>query len=103
MKVYRIIPLVALILFSASAELCAQTLVKIGYSGGGVAKSLHKLSEKAGVWKKRGLDVRPIYFTSGATMAQAMLGGDIDIADSDAPAMLDRKSVVEGKRGDLGG
>ena len=66
----------------------AQTVVRIGYSGGGTAKSLHKTIERAGLWKKRGLDVRLIYFTSGATMAQAMVGGDIDIADSDVPAML---------------
>ena len=58
----------------------AQTMVRIGYSGGGTAKNLHKTIEKAGLWKKRGLDVRLIYFTSGATMAQAMVGGDIDIA-----------------------
>jgi ABC-type nitrate/sulfonate/bicarbonate transport system substrate-binding protein len=66
----------------------AQTVVRIGYSGGGTAKNLHKTIEKTGLWKKRGLDVRLIYFTSGATMAQAMVGGDIDIADSDVPAML---------------
>src|SRR5262249_56155025 len=77
----------------------AQTVVRIGYSGGGVAKGLHKVIEKAGLWKKRGLDVRPIYFTSGATMAQAMVGGDIDIADSDVPAMLNAVSagILDGK------
>ena len=66
----------------------AQTVVRIGYSGGGTAKNLHKTIEKAGLWKKRGIEARLIYFTSGATMAQAMVGGDIDIADSDVPAML---------------
>src|SRR6266446_7475018 len=77
----------------------AQTVVRIGYSGGGTAKNLHKVIEKAGLWKKRGLDIRLIYFTSGATMAQAMLGGDIDIADSDVPAMLNAVSagVLDGK------
>jgi ABC-type nitrate/sulfonate/bicarbonate transport system substrate-binding protein len=46
----------------------AQTVVvRIGYSGGGTAKNLHKTIEKAGLWKKRSLDVRLIYFTSGAT------------------------------------
>ena len=77
----------------------AQTVVRIGYSGGGTAKNLHKTIEKAGLWKKRGLDVRLIYFTSGATMAQAMVGGDIDIADSDVPAMLNAVTagVLDGK------
>ena len=82
------------IFFSLIAAIClatgaaAQQTVRVGYSGTGVAKNLHKTVERAGLWKKRGLDVRLIYFTSGATMAQAMVGGDIDLADSDVPAML---------------
>ena len=80
-------------------DIAAQSVVRVGYSGAGVAKSLHKTIERAGLWKKRGLDVRLIYFTSGATMAQAMIGGDIDIADSDVPAMLNAVSVgiLDGK------
>ena len=81
---------VALLLASPSS---AQQLVRVGYSGTGVAKNLHKTIERAGLWKKRGLDVRLIYFTSGATMAQAMVGGDLDLADSDVPAMLNAVSV----------
>ncbi|MBM4260885.1 MAG: ABC transporter substrate-binding protein [Deltaproteobacteria bacterium] len=74
-------------------------LVRVGYSGTGVAKNLHKTIERAGLWKKRGLDVRLIYFTSGATMAQAMVGGDLDLADSDVPAMLNAVSAgaLDGK------
>jgi ABC-type nitrate/sulfonate/bicarbonate transport system substrate-binding protein len=77
----------------------AQQLVRVGYSGTGVAKNLHKTIERAGLWKKRALDVRLIYFTSGATMAQAMVGGDLDIADSDVPAMLNAVSAgaLDGK------
>ena len=77
----------------------AQQLIRVGYSGTGVAKNLHKIIERAGLWKKRGLDVRLIYFTSGATMAQAMVGGDLDLADSDVPAMLNAVSVgaLDGK------
>lgn len=77
----------------------AQQIVRVGYSGGGVAKNLHKTIERAGLWKKRGLDTRLIYFTSGATMAQAMVGGDLDLADSDVPAMVNAVSagVLDGK------
>jgi NitT/TauT family transport system substrate-binding protein len=77
----------------------AQQLVRVGYSGTGVAKNLHKTIERAGLWKKRALDIRLIYFTSGATMAQAMVGNDLDIADSDVPAMLNAVSsgVLDGK------
>ena len=87
---------VALLLASPTP---AQQLVRVGYSGTGVAKNLHKIIERAGLWKKRGLDVRLIYFTSGATMAQAMVGGDLDVADSDVPAMLNAVSVgaLDGK------
>jgi NitT/TauT family transport system substrate-binding protein len=77
----------------------AQQLIRVGYSGTGVAKNLHKTIDRAGIWKKRGLDVRFIYFTSGATMAQAMVGGDLEIADSDVPAMLNAVSagILDGK------
>lgn len=80
-------------------SVAGQQLVRVGYSGTGVAKNLHKIIERSGLWKNRGLDVRLIYFTSGATMAQAMIGGDIDIADSDVPAMLNAVSVgiLDGK------
>ena len=97
---------VRLILFSALltclfaiANASAQQLVRVGYSGTGVARSLHKTIEQAGLWKKRGLDIRLIYFTSGATMAQAMVGGDLDLADSDVPAMLNAVStgILDGK------
>jgi ABC-type nitrate/sulfonate/bicarbonate transport system substrate-binding protein len=54
-------------------DVAAQPLIRVGYSGTGVAKNLHKTIERSGLWKKRGLDVRLIYFTSGATMAQAMV------------------------------
>ena len=83
----------------AASSAPAQQLVRVGYSGIGVAKNLHKTIERAGLWKKRGMDVRLIYFTSGATMAQAMVSGDLDIADSDVPAMLNAISAgaLDGK------
>jgi NitT/TauT family transport system substrate-binding protein len=81
------------------SNVSAQQLVRVGYSGTGVAKNLHKTIERAGLWKKRGLEVRLIYFTSGATMAHAMVGGDLEIADSDVPAMLNAVSAgaLDGK------
>ncbi len=91
------IVIVSVILTALNAS--AQQLVRVGYSGTGVAKNLHKIIERAGLWKKRGIDIRLIYFTSGATMAQAMLGGDLEIADSDVPAMLNAVSsgMLDGK------
>jgi NitT/TauT family transport system substrate-binding protein len=91
--------LILLAIVTAGSDAAAQQLVRVGYSGTGVAKNLHKIIERAGLWKKRGLEIRLIYFTSGATMAQAMIGGDLDIADSDVPAMLNAISsgVLDGK------
>jgi NitT/TauT family transport system substrate-binding protein len=89
--------IIALLFLNSNSA--AQQLVRVGYSGTGVAKNLHKTIERASLRKKRGLDVRLIYFTSGATMAQAMIGGDLDIADSDVPAMLNAVSAgaLDGK------
>jgi ABC-type nitrate/sulfonate/bicarbonate transport system substrate-binding protein len=66
----------------------AQTVIRVGYSGGEITRTQHRVYAKANVWDKRGLDVRPIYFTSGSIMAQAMLTGEILLADSDVPGML---------------
>src|SRR6202035_3989291 len=98
-NVFPLIGLLLLALMLTPKDGASQSVVRIGYSGGGTAKNLHKVIEKAGLWKKRGLDGRPIYCTSGATMAQAMEGGDIDIADSDVPAMLNAVSsgILDGK------
>ena len=89
--------IVAVMLVCVSAS--AQQVVRVGYSGTGVAKNLHKTIERADLWKKRGLDIRLIYFTSGATMAQAMIAGELEVADSDVPAMLNAVSsgVLDGK------
>jgi ABC-type nitrate/sulfonate/bicarbonate transport system substrate-binding protein len=83
----------------AASRAGAQQLVRVGYSGTGVAKNLHKTIERAGLWKRRNLDIRLIYFTSGATMAQAMVSADLDVADSDVPAMLNAVSsgALDGK------
>src|SRR6266849_7786184 len=66
----------------------AQTVIRIGYSGGEITRTQHRVYAKANVWEKRGLEMRPIYFTSGSIMAQALLTGEILLADSDVPGML---------------
>jgi hypothetical protein len=42
----------------------AQTVVRIGYSGGGTAKNLQRPSRRPACGKKRSLDIRLIYFNS---------------------------------------
>ena len=81
--------LVYLAFFGLSGgEGVAQTVIRVGYSGGEITSTQHRVYAKAHVWEKRGLDVRPVYFTSGSIMAQAMLTGEILIADSDVPGIL---------------
>jgi len=81
--------LVYLAFFGLSGgEGVAQTVIRVGYSGGEITSTQHRVYAKANVWEKRGLDVRPVYFTSGSIMAQAMLTGEILIADSDVPGIL---------------
>jgi NitT/TauT family transport system substrate-binding protein len=85
----RKILLVYLVFFGLSeGEGIAQTVIRIGYSGGEITRTQHRVYAKANVWQKRGLDIRPIYFASGSIMAQAMLTGEILLADSDVPGML---------------
>ena len=60
----------------------------MGYSGSGITTDLRRLMEREKIWDKYGLDVKSIYFNSGGVMSQAMAGGNINLCDSDVPAML---------------
>src|SRR5215471_19517913 len=72
----------------------AQTLpvLNLGFSGSGIGADLLKVTERANLWRKHGIDVRPIYLTSGSLMAQTLSAGDISLAGFDVTAM-DRKST----------
>ena len=63
-------------------------LLNMGYSGAGIGSDLLKVIERAGLWRKHGVEVRVIYLTSGTLMAQTLSSGDIGIAGFDTPAML---------------
>jgi ABC-type nitrate/sulfonate/bicarbonate transport system substrate-binding protein len=63
-------------------------VMNMGYSGAGVGSDLLKVVERAGLWRKHGIDVRTIYLSSGTLMAQTLSSGDIGIAGFDTPAML---------------
>ena len=62
--------------------------LNMGFSGAGIGSDLLKVIERAGLWRKHGLDLRVIYLTSGTLMAQTLSSGDIGIAGFDTPAML---------------
>jgi ABC-type nitrate/sulfonate/bicarbonate transport system substrate-binding protein len=63
-------------------------VLNMGYSGAGIGSDLLKVVERAGLWRKHGIDVRTIYLSSGTLMAQTLSSGDIGIAGFDTPAML---------------
>jgi ABC-type nitrate/sulfonate/bicarbonate transport system substrate-binding protein len=78
--------------WTIAARAQTPTIVSLGYSGSGISTDLLGVIEKSKLWTRRGLDVRPVYFNSGTTLTQAMLGGYIVISDSDVPAQLNLKS-----------
>ncbi len=77
----------------ATGQAGAQVSLKMGYSGAGVAQSLYNTIDRAGLWAKYNLDVKAIYFNSGALTVQALVGGDIDLTDSNIPTMLNLKAA----------
>lgn len=81
--------ILALVLAGA-APAPAQNLpvLNMGFSGGGVGSDMLKVIERANLWRKHGVDVRPIYLTSGTLMAQTLSAGDIVLAGFDVTAML---------------
>ena len=52
------------------------------------AEPVLKLAGRSTVWRKHGLDVRPVYLTSGNLMAQTLSSGEIGLAGFDVTAML---------------
>ena len=62
--------------------------IMMGYSGAGISTDLRRVIEKEKLWDKYGVNVKAIYFNSGSVLTQAMAGGNINLSDSDVPAML---------------
>lgn len=63
-------------------------VLNMGFSGAGIGSDLLKVIDRAGLWRKYGIDVRTIYLSSGTLMAQTLSSGDIGVAGFDTPAML---------------
>ena len=84
-------PQLALLTLACSllaGEVKSETVVYVGGSGTGISSTLTKVMRDSGVWKKHGLDVRNVFFTSGALLGRAMLSGDITATHGDIPGML---------------
>ncbi|HEY1374698.1 MAG TPA: ABC transporter substrate-binding protein [Candidatus Binatia bacterium] len=90
-KIAQIAAFLFLLALPEIASAQTPTLVPMGYTGSGISTDLRRVIERTRLWAKRGLDVRPVYFNSGTTLTQAMLGGHIIISDSDVPAQINLK------------
>ncbi len=78
----------ALALVAATAKAQNLPVFHMGYSGVGIGADLLKVIDRAGLWRKHGIEVRTIYLSSGTLMAQTLSSGDIGAAGFDTPAML---------------
>ena len=88
-KHFGVILPTALLLVSLGVScLEAQSVLRLGWSGAGVGADLLKLIDRSALWRKHGVDVRPIYLTSGNLMALTLSSGDIGLAGFDVTAML---------------
>jgi ABC-type nitrate/sulfonate/bicarbonate transport system substrate-binding protein len=75
-------------IFSAGLAFAQANSIIMGFSGAGISTDLRRVIEKENLWDKYGVNVKAIYFNSGNVLTQAMAGGNINLSDSDVPAML---------------
>ncbi|HKA32264.1 MAG TPA: ABC transporter substrate-binding protein [Candidatus Binatia bacterium] len=87
-KRFMVFTLAALLLGRAAPGLAADPVLKLGWSGSGVGADMLKLAGRSNVWRKHGLDVQPVYLSSGNLMAQTLSSGEIGLTGFDVTAML---------------
>src|SRR5262249_60754831 len=63
-------------------------LVKIGYSGVGIAHDLLQIMGNKLIFEKHGLNAQSIYIGSGSLMNQAVVAGSIQFTTSDLPSQI---------------
>ncbi len=84
----KLMVLLAILLVCAAPGLAADPVLKLGWSGSGVGADLLKLAARSNVWRKHGLEVQPVYLSSGNLMAQTLSSGEIGLTGFDVTAML---------------
>src|SRR5262249_62387947 len=84
----KLMVLAAMFLACASQAFAAEPVLKLGWSGSGVGADMLKLAGRSNVWRKHGLDVQPVYLSSGNLMAQTLSSGEIGLTGFDVTAML---------------
>jgi ABC-type nitrate/sulfonate/bicarbonate transport system substrate-binding protein len=82
---------IALALLLDGATVSAQTLdkIRLGNSGTGINTYLLDLGRRMGLFRKHGVDLEPIYVSSGSLLNQALLAGTFEmIMSQGSEAML---------------
>lgn len=85
----RFIPALAMVVFSA-ASVFAQAPIRLasGYSATSGPHAVLWVAREAGLFEKQGLRVDVAFIRSGTTMSQALLAGELAIAQTGGPAAL---------------
>jgi NitT/TauT family transport system substrate-binding protein len=91
--IWRCVGLLSLVLcvFTSGRAVHGQTLdkVRLGNSGTGINNYLLDIGRRSGIFRKNGLDVEPVYVSSGSLLNQALIGGTFDmIMSQGSEAML---------------
>jgi NitT/TauT family transport system substrate-binding protein len=91
--IWRCVGLLSLVLcvFTPGRAVHGQTLdkVRLGNSGTGINNYLLDIGRRSGIFRKNGLDVEPVYVSSGSLLNQALIGGTFDmIMSQGSEAML---------------
>lgn len=83
-----LIVLLASLLSSAAAFAQAPTRLNSGYSAISGPHAVLWIAREAGLFEKNGLRAEVAYIRSGTTMSQALLAGELQIAQTGGPAAL---------------
>ncbi len=83
-----LIVLLASLLSSAAAFAQAPTRLASGYSAISGPHAVLWIAREAGLFEKNGLRAEVAYIRSGTTMSQALLAGELQIAQTGGPAVL---------------
>jgi len=78
----KLLGLLALLaLFIETRPVIAQTLdkVRLGNSGTGINTYLLDLGRRTGIFRKQGIDLEPVYVSSGSLLNQALLAGTFEM------------------------
>lgn len=83
-----LIVLLASLLSSAAAFAQAPTRLASGYSAISGPHAVLWIAREAGLFEKNGLRAEVAYIRSGTTMSQALLAGELQVAQTGGPAVL---------------